>query len=57
MARDWENVMKTWKTIAALLLAGLIMNSCGGGGAGTDPLPPTGTATWDQSTWGQATWR
>jgi hypothetical protein len=55
MAPDRENVMKTWKTIAALFLAGLLMNSCGGG-SGSDSTP-VGNATWDQATWGQATWR
>jgi hypothetical protein len=47
--------MKTWKTIAALLIAGLILNSCGSGSGGDNPTPPSaGNATWDQAVWGQA---
>ncbi len=50
--------MRTWKTIIAVLLAGLVLNSCGGGGTAPDPTPPpAGNATWDQAVWGQATWR
>ena len=48
--------MRNWKTFAALLLAGLILNSCGGSGGGGE-APAVGHATWDQATWGTATWR
>ena len=37
-------------TSAALFLAGLLMNGCGGSGGGGES-PAAGNATWDQATW------